>query len=213
MKSIALAVFDFDGTMAPGDSIVSYLFFARKKKFVTIGEILLIFFSVLAWKLGFLTGERQKAFALRFLQKLSSEERETLDRAFVEQAILPRVFKDAKKALDQEKSEGRLTVLLSASTDHYMRLVAEALGFDLLLCTELLPDGTIEKNCKGTEKIQRLKNWLKEQEIDADWENSSAYGDSGSDRYVIECCGRQYLVNARRSLRRTCSNGTNLTWH
>ena len=155
-----LALFDFDGTLIPGDSIVAFVRFARRRGALSRREYAKVFFSTVKYLLGGLTDGEMKTRSLAFLQGLPREEGEKLSRDFVKQELLPRVYRDGKETLEKHRENGDLLLLVSASTDNYMRFTAEALGFDALLCTELTDSFAVESNCKGPEKARRVKEWL-----------------------------------------------------
>lgn len=85
--------------------------------------------------------------------------------------------------------------MVSASLDLYLEPTAAALGFDDLLCTSpsanhLVFDGGLAgKNCRGPEKVSRLRNLLGNL---ADFE-IYAYGDSAGDRELLEKADHAYF--------------------
>lgn len=208
----ALAIFDFDGTLLPGDSIVAFVGFARKRGDLPRGEYLRVLAATARYLLGGMTDGEIKTRSLRFLNRLSPAERETLAADFVKDRLLPRVYGDARAALARHRERGDVTLLVSASTDNYMRIAADALGFDALLCTELTADHAVKENCKGAEKARRVRAWLRESGVEADWAASYAYGDSKSDESVLRLCGHPVLVNPKRALRRAMPEAETAVW-
>lgn len=212
-KSAALALFDFDGTLIPGDSIAAYARFARKRKAMTIGEYAGAIWAALQYLLGRMDARASKSAALSFRKRMGEKEREALDRAFVTEILLPRVYPEGKKCLISHKKEGRLPVLVTASTENYMRVVAEALGFSAVLATPLNPDGSVGENCRGEEKVRRISAWLREQGIRADFAASYAYGDSKSDLPMMRLCGHPVQANPKKALRKAAPNMEKVCWH
>ena len=197
----ALALMDFDGTLIPGDSIVSFVRFARKKGAMPRREYLSILAQTVKYLLGGMTDAAMKTRSLRFLNALAPDRQKQLAEDFVRQELLPRVYPAGKAEIERQKKAGRTTLLVSASTENYMQYVSAALGFDALLCTPLEADGSVRRNCKGEEKIRRVKEWLSRQGLEADWESSWAFGDSKSDAAMLRQCGHPVPVNPRRALR------------
>lgn len=84
---------------------------------------------------------------------------------------------------------GHSTVLVSASLRIYLEPLAESLGFDGVLCTDVesidgrYTDRLAGANCRADEKWTRLSVWLGERDlVDAElW----AYGDSSGDRAML----------------------------
>ena len=207
-----LALFDFDGTMAPGDSIVAYLRIARrlgalsKKEYARIGR------CALKWLRGGMSDQAFKQRALLFRMTLPYPRREALDQCFAQDVLLPMVYPAARACLEKRRAEGCLTLLVSASTENYMRYVAWGLGFDGLLCTPISSSGEVGTNCKGEEKCRRVKAYLAEQGVEADFAASYAYGNGRSDAPMLAMCGRPVLVNARFSLKRRFPHAPRERW-
>ena len=210
-RSAALAVFDFDGTMIPGDSILKFVGLARRLHAMSGMEFAGLLTSVVSWLMGKTTDAEIKTRAFRFYFRLPEDRRMALDRAFAEETLLPMVYPAARRQLAKEKEAGKVTLLLSASTENYMRYVAEGLGFDGLICTRL-EDEAVRRNCKGDEKPGRLREWLERQGIEADFAASSAYGDSKSDLPILRLCGQGYAVNPKKKLRQAAPDLPRLKW-
>ena len=196
----ALAVFDFDGTMIPGDSIVSYLRFAYRRRLLSPAALLSAALCGIASRLGIISAGEAKHRSLRFLQRLSPDDRKQLDDDFATQ-LAGKIRPAALRQMENDRAEGRMIVLLSASTDNYMSIVAEQLSADALICTRLedLPAG----NCRGAEKPRRLQAYLDEHAITPDFAASAAYGDSAGDAPVLALVGHPALMNpSRRTLKK-----------
>lgn len=86
------------------------------------------------------------------------------------------------------KREGYTIVLLSASPDLYLKDLRGVIGFDFLISTqvEIIDDRVtgkiIGENCKGTEKVRRLREVFTQEEIG----NAICYADSQSDTPLME---------------------------
>ena len=196
---VPLAIYDFDGTMIPGDSIVAYLRFAFARGYLKLPALLGAAFSGLASRMGLMDAGEAKRRALRFRSALAPEAGAELDSAFAE-TLLTRLRPDALTRMARDQAAGRRIVLLSASTDHYMQPLARRLGVDTLICTRLseLPGG----NCRGEAKLSRLEAWLHDTGLTPDYPGSAAYGDSASDAQVLALTGHPTLVNPSRRARR-----------
>ena len=166
MEPIKLALFDFDGTLIKGDSIIAYLRLARHLKAVSLPRFLGILLRAPLYAVGLLSDAAYKTHSLQFYAGLSPERKVALDRVFVDEVLLPNLFKQGKAALEAKKQEGYHVLLLSASTENYMQHVAKALQVDGLICTKLDAQARVTENCKGEMKVQLLKRYLKEKEMD-----------------------------------------------
>lgn len=210
--TVQLALFDFDGTMIPGDSIALLIRWARKKRLMTAGEYVSALTAAAGYILGLVSAEASKERALRFLSRMQKGEREQAIREFVRAALLPLVYPRAAECLRGHRQAGRKAVLVTASTDNYMLLVGESLGADAVLATPWREDGTLGENCKGMEKPARIAQWLRENGLTADYAASYAYGDSKSDLPMLRLCGHPVQVNPKKALRRAAPDMPMETW-
>jgi len=208
----SFAFFDFDGTLIPGYSIAAFVGYARKRSLIPRWAFFRALLAAAGYVLGLVSAADSKNAALRFRMKLSSADRDALDRDFVRDCLLPRVYPQAKACLDFHRQAGRETVLVTASTENYMRFAAEALGFSALLATPLNPEGTVGENCKGEEKPRRIREWLREQGREADFAASFAYGDSKSDLPMLLLCGHPVQVNPKKALRKAAPDMEMVRW-
>ena len=211
-KPVSLALFDFDGTLIPGDSVAYYLRFARKEGAVSMSEFLRALWAATLYGMKHMTDADSKSVGLAFRKRHDQKYLEELDQKFVNQVLLPKVYAEGKKQIAKHRQEGNLLVLVSASTENYMRLVADALDFDTVLCTPIEADGTIRRNCKGDKKVQRVKDWLAENALTADLASSFAYGDSKSDLPMLRFVGHPVQVNPKKALRQLAPEMAQENW-
>lgn len=54
-------------------------------------------------------------------------------------------------------------------------------------------------NNKGEEKVRRLKEVLKEENIEVDFKNSYMFSDSLADLPLFKLVGNPYLINSKKS--------------
>ena len=102
------------------------------------------------------------------------------------------------------KKEGYKIYLISASPEFYLNEFYAIEEVDMIIGTRFLIDGGkfIRKmdgaNCKGEEKVKRLKEVLKEKNIEVDYENSYMFSDSLSDKPLLDLVGNAFLINYRK---------------
>jgi len=207
-----LALFDFDGTLIKGDSVITYLRTARRLRALSGGEFLKACLAAVKYKMGKMTEEAAKARALSFRQHMQADRRIAMDAFFASDELIPRVFPEGRARLEYHRQQGHLVLLESASTSNYMNIVASMLPVDGLLCTQISDDGKVGKNCKGEEKIRRIQAYLQEQGLKADFENSYAYGDSKSDLPMLRLCGHPTLVNPKAALKKAAGDMPMVQW-
>lgn len=207
----ALALFDFDGTLIKGDSIVAYLRLARRMKALGRWEYLAVLAHTVRFLLGRESAQAAKQRALRFRMQLDPLRREALDRAFAQECLLPRIFPQGLRCLRGHQAAGRQVVLVSASPENYMRYVAQGLDA-ALICTPVSENGDVGENCSGEEKVRRLVAWAAQENATLDADASYAYGDSGSDLPLLRLCGHSVQVNPKRKLRKAAPGMERQIW-
>ena len=212
MEPVKLALFDFDGTLIKGDSIVAYIRLAKRLKAITPARFVGIVLRAPLWAAKIISDSAYKSYALGFYASLSPERQLALDRVFVDEQLLPRIFGQGKAALEAKKQEGYRVLLLSASTENYMQHVARALQVDGLICTKLDAQARVTENCKGEMKVQLLKRYLKEKEMEADFDASCAYGDSKSDLCIMNLVGNPIIVNGKKKLIHAAPHFPRVCW-
>ena len=210
---MTLAIFDFDGTMIRGDSVISYLFFARKEGLLSAGRLVWAGLSACLFRLGLTDARRAKSAALSFRKNVSAEKLDSLDRAFARD-LLRRIYPDALAAMNERKRQGDTVILLTASTDHYMRFVAEGLPADRLICSMTDRDGRVLRNLRGSEKAAALQEYVSSLPGKPDLSASCAFGDSASDLQLLRLTGHPFLVNPSRKARKLAGGAIPvLDWH
>ena len=53
-------------------------------------------------------------------------------------------------------------------------------------------------NCKGAEKVKRLMEELKKDNVEVDFKNSYMFSDSLSDKPLLDLVGHPYLINFKK---------------
>lgn len=211
------AFFDFDNTLARGDSVLPYLLYAVRRGKAPKTQLLRA-----AW--GYLLqlgrpgkGSRAKEHTFSFIRGKKPEELDDLARDFFREEMTTRLFEDAIAELWQLKSSGHTVVVVSASADLYMHLLPELLPVDAVLSTRCavedgLYTGRVECNCKGDEKPRRIAQWLQENGLELDGESSCAYGDSLSDAPMLRLTGHPVLVNPGKKLAAAFPGARTVHW-
>jgi len=100
---------------------------------------------------------------------------------------------DTVARLRRHQDEGLEVVLVSASLDSYLVPMGKALGASAVLCTELEIDPELDActgrfkgtNCRGAEKLRRLRSWAESAGHAGDGWLIHAYGDSSGDREML----------------------------
>ncbi len=218
MSLTRLALFDFDNTIAKGDSIVSFLLYAVRTGNAPVSRLLSGMRGYLLLRMHRSSSSVYKETALSFMTRFSTEERRRFCRDYIQARILPCLYPEALQEMEQCRAEGFTVVVVSASVSLYMEEVLSFLPADAMLSTPaiLAPDGRytgkLGPNCKGAEKVVRIRRWLEEQGLEADWEHSRSYGDSWSDRFMLDLTGTQTLINPGPELRERYPGARICSW-
>ena len=201
MEKRGFAFFDFDGTLIRFDSIVRYVFFAVRKGKIRPKEFFRACFVPIWVALGRISQEQAKTRAMAFSMRMKEAERVRFNQAFA-QYLYSRCYRDGLSEIAQCRAAGLTVVLVSASTDNYMRFVAPLFHADALLCTKVTHKGKVLTNCRGQEKVRRIQSYLIENGFEADAALTRAYGDTAGDYPMLTAFGRGVMVNPSRALKK-----------
>ena len=201
-----LAVFDLDGTITRHDSLAPYaLGFVVRNRPWRLPALLLILPAVLGSVIGLVDrGGLKSAFIRATLGGCRRQDLERWTATFVERLKADGLFRQAVEAIQAHARAGDRLVLLSASTDLYVPVIARALGFQEVICTGVLWDGErlvgtlTTPNRRGEEKARCVA------ELRARYPGvrSAAYGNAASDIPHLKLVEQGVLVNGSPAARR-----------
>lgn len=217
MTPTAFAFFDFDDTLAKGDSIFPYLLYCVKRGVAPKHQLFKAAAGFLRWKIQPSSGARVKEMSLSFIKGHTVEEMDALARDFFRDVQQKFFFEDAAPELFRLREQGVKIVVVSASADLYMHVLPEFLPVDAVISTTCAVEngrytGKIGKNCKGDEKVSRINAWLAEQGLSIDKAQSAGYGDSPSDAPMLLLTAHPTLVNPKRKLVKAIPDGRIVRW-
>lgn len=207
-----LALFDFDGTLIRGDSIAGFTRFLFGERLLGAPGLLKLLWHTLKWRLGFEKVEQVKSLALAPLKRLNPQQVEALCRKFVETRLLPSLYGDGVKTLTECARQGKTVLLVSASPAVYLWHMAELLPLAAVIATQTDKDYKVTVNVVKGEKVRQIQQWLVEQRINADFENSLAFGDSANDLPMLSMVGKPHLVNPHQKARKRGKSIPVLIW-
>lgn len=182
----ALALFDFDGTLTTKDSLRDFILFTFGKPKTVMGGILLAP-TLAGYALGVMDNSKAKQQVLKyFFGGMSVEKMQTLGDAYAKQR-LPKILRPA--GLDKLKwhqAQGHQVVIVSASTEYWLKPWTDAMGFYLLATQLEVKDQKLVgcyagENCHGEEKVRRIKAVYDLDQFDAIY----AYGDTWGDKPIL----------------------------
>lgn len=206
-----VAVFDFDGTIIYGDSIVDMLRKGLKQGKVSPFLFIKAVIAGALYHAGLYDAIASKRCAHSFLARMDAQERERFLRNFA-QSLVNRARPEAIKQLQAHKAAGEHVILCSASGDCYMQYVAPLLHVDALLCTPCDESGIpCGSNCRGKEKVRRVQEYLQEHGLEGSV-LVAGYGDTAGDAPILSQCKTPVLVRPRKKLKKLMPNATVVQW-
>ncbi len=200
-----VAVFDFDGTLLAGDTllILHRLLKGRLARVIDGGRLAP---GLLAWRCGALSTVRLKEQALRcVLTGTPPTARRRVLECSLPEALIARLRPEALERLRWHQRQGHRVVIVTASPRALVAPVADQLQVDLI-ATETSnplahgpasPLRITSANCKGDEKVRRLRAWLgaaKRPRITLE-----VYGDSEGDRPLLAFSDRAHWRSFRQA--------------
>ncbi len=181
-----LALFDFDGTISNKDSFVAFMKFTHGKP-VFVMRMAMGFATFAGWKLGLVKDQYTKIKALRSFYKGWTEERMTDARKRFTSEVIPTIlFPKAIEKINWHKEKGHRIIVVTASCDAWLGDWAKQMNLEIL-CTEMelkngVYTGELSKpNCRGKEKVNRIKQHL---ELEA-YSEIYAYGNDHGDNRML----------------------------
>jgi phosphatidylglycerophosphatase C len=200
-----LAAFDLDGTLTRRDTLLPFFLRALGPQ-STYGAIVASTLP-LARAAALRGPHRDIAKAAVLRRALAGMPLAPLAEAaesFADHVVARRLRPEIRARVEWHRAEGHELVLVSASPELYVAPIGRRLGFDEVLATRLEVDtegrltGRLEgPNCRGPEKVSRLRQWRGET-----IEVAYAYGDSAGDREMLALAATPHLVRRQMAARR-----------
>jgi len=194
-----ILLLDIDYTVINTDSMIEFIIYSLKKKTLkTIIYIPYILIMIILYTLKIVSLKHAKESIFITIKYFSKKDLEL----FFEKCILTKVNKNIENIIKNSQNEN-IVIMVTASPYAYMKYFEEYGYADKVIGTELLYENNtytnkiIGKNCKGKEKVERIKAYLKDRNIEIDYEKSSAYSDSKSDLPMLYLVKNAFLVSKK----------------
>ncbi|WP_352403758.1 HAD family hydrolase [Kandleria vitulina] len=194
---IKCAFFDFDDTIAHGDTIHKLLIYTFKKHPLSSWRYIKTAFFGLGYLLKLVPMEKVKTTILFPLDLFTQEEL----KVFYEEKVVPSYYPHMVEEMKKRKEEGCHVFLVTASSEAYMHF--NKLPIDVLMGTKTkIIDGEysskiIGKNCKDANKCDRINEYLKEHDFEIDYDHSYGYSDSDHDIPMLSMVKNRYRVSKK----------------
>ena len=207
------AFFDVDGTLLKGN-IVRYYAFLRRREMGAIRRQI--------WSAGLLARVPYYLIVDRISRELLTTRfyknyrtftplrlRDGANALFHEE-LKPNLYPRALKCIETHRAAGHVVVLVSGSIRQIVTRVAQHVGADGILCTELAEEqgaftGALKAgSLTGARKAEALKDFARLHRISLPV--SHAYADSFDDIPMLDCVGRPVVINPEGRLQKLASD-------
>lgn len=174
-------VYDFDGTIYDGDSTVDFFLFALKSNPSLIRYVPRQACGFLLYGLRRINKTKLKEYFFSFLSGMDAEK-------WAEDFWNQNQYRIYKWYLDQQKPDD---IIISASPEFLLKPICRRLGIHHLIASKVDSETGkfVGENCRGQEKVQRLKSEYNTNHID------SFYSDSLSDLPLAEIADKAFLID------------------
>lgn len=212
-----LAIFDFDGTLFPQQTIPFFMSYYMKEHYPKgpyIKYQMKILSKMMKYKNPLIKNYGKEQFrreaALRFIQVFDGMDQAILDKFLLDVAnkVINNLSETVVREISKCKAEDYCCVLLSGCYTPILESVASAVGVDVVIGT---PIETVQSGNKkvcigdldiatGQRKVQKLLEVFRNKDIK--WQDSTAYGDSSYDRNILELVGKPVAVRPDEGLQK-----------
>ncbi|MGA2838312.1 MAG: HAD-IB family hydrolase [Acidimicrobiales bacterium] len=186
-----VAAFDFDGTLTRGGSVFDFLAAVAGREAVLRATAELaprLVQAALAG--GTVADDTKERLFVRVLGGVDAERFHQVAQEFAVRHMAAHARPEVRRRLDWHRGRGDKVAIVSASPLAYVEVVADRLAADTAIATVLEVDdagrltGRYEgDNCRGEEKIRRLRLWMAE--TDSEGSHLWAYGNSRGDLRML----------------------------
>lgn len=200
-----LGIFDVDFTLTKKETLIQLYLFMLKRNIGLIKYIPRNIMAGIFYGIGIYDAEKSKETFIKFLDGINEADMKNLVKEFYEERLSKILYKDAIDTIKKLKKQGYKIYLISASPEVYLEELYNIKEVDKIIGTKLKVENGIYKsaiegsNNKGEEKVRRLKEVLKEENIEVDFKNSYMFSDSLADLPLFELVGNPYLINSKKS--------------
>lgn len=199
-----LAIFDIDYTITRKETLMEFYKYSIKEDIKNIRFLPRALYSGAMYGLGIYDEKRVKECFLKFIDNIEEKELQDLVKRFYKNRLSQILYKDAIDMMYKLKKEGYDIYLISASPEFYIKefynidIVDKVIGTRFEFAQGKFTRKMMGNNCKGEEKVRRLKEVLAKDNIKVDFENSYMFSDSLSDKPLLDLVGKPYLINYKK---------------
>jgi len=196
-----LAIFDIDYTITKKETLMELFKYVIKNDKKNIRFLPRAIYCGSMYLLKIYDEKKVKEKFLKFIDGIEEKDLAKLVKKFYDEKLKTILYEDALTMMKKLKSEGYEIYLISASPEFYINEFYNIKEVDKIIGTKFnFKNGTFTRemegeNCKGEEKVRRLKEVLKNEKIEVDFKESYMFSDSLSDKPLLDLVGKPYLIN------------------
>ena len=200
-----LAIFDVDYTITKRETLAEFYFFMLRKNPKYIKYLPKSIFSSIFYIFKIYDASKAKKTFIRFIDGIEENKMKEIVKEFYEKRLSKILYKDAIDTIKKMKAKGYKIYLISASAEFYLSEFYNIKEVDKVIGTRFIKENGLHRNqmlgenCKGEEKVRRLKEVLLKGNIDVDFESSYMFSDSLSDLPLFNLVGHPYLINYKKT--------------
>lgn len=200
-----LAIFDIDFTLTKKETSIELYKYMLKKDPRLIKHLPRHLITLLLYGIKFYDEKKSKEAFLRFLDGVEEKQVQKIVKDFYREKLSSIIYEDAINMIKKLKNEGYKVYLISASGEFYLNELYNIKEVDKIIGTKFKIENGVFKslmegaNCKGEEKIKRLMEELKKDNIEPDFKNSLMFSDSLADLPLLKLVGKGYLINYKKN--------------
>ncbi|HUY42920.1 MAG TPA: HAD-IB family hydrolase [Acidimicrobiales bacterium] len=199
--SNVVAAFDLDGTLAKGGSVFKWLCAVAGRRHAYRAALSLALpLAMGAIRSGRHADEAKERLFRRLLAGRTLDEVKDQSRVFAVDHLATYGRALVLERLRWHQAQGHDVVIVSASPQLYVDVIADELGVRAGIGTCLAVDvrgrltgGYLGRNCRGSEKLRRLREWIETRGYRGD-PILYAYGNSRGDRRLLLAATYPYDV-------------------
>lgn len=200
-----LAIFDIDYTITKKETLMELFKYSIKVDKKNIRFLPRAIFCGIMYMLKIYDEKMVKEKFLKFLDGTKEKDLAKLVKGFYDERLKSILYQDALNMMKKLKKDGYEIYLISASPEFYVKEFYNIEEVDKIIGTRFnFTNGIFTrkmegKNCKGEEKVKRLKEILQNEEAEVDFKESYMFSDSLSDKPLLDLVGKPYLINYKKN--------------
>lgn len=201
-----ISFFDLDNTLTEAISGREIVRTAQKKGLMSHSDLAKAVFLLITYKLKLKDPLRIINKMTGWIKGLPEDRLTDLFYEVFHEALLPSFFPEAVNEIKRQKDQNAKLVILSSSLTPICLRVADYLGMDDVICTDLevingfYTGKSLGAFCYGEEKAIRMKDYCERNNNTCD--NAWYYADSISDLPALRLSGFPVCVNPDRKLKK-----------